>query len=424
MRIVFVCPVFPPEPAPAGVMAQELGARLAADGHDVTIVTQFPNRPYGRIFTGYRRSLRSAEEIGGFTLVRCPNWLLDRQRRWWNRVMENVSFGMSSFVNMIRCGRPDIVVLETWPLFATEVVLQLCQHWKTPVLNYVKDCYPEALEYTDHIKKNGRLAYILRGWDRQVCRRSSRVIVISDGMKQLLCKTRGLPDRKVSVIEDWLNARNFPEFQRDNAWRRETGVDNGRFLVLFAGTLGYVSGAEILVEVARRLAHQPKVSLLCVGEGVLKDKMQALAVGAGLQNLVFLPFQPSERVPEMLAAADATILTTQANYPDASVPSKLISYLAAGRPVVCAAHGASTVAQIVRNADAGVLAEPGDAQSVSEAISFLVDHPAEARLMGENARHYFAANLTFESAYGKFSALLKEVANGEQDIEPPRNAGS
>jgi colanic acid biosynthesis glycosyl transferase WcaI len=147
-----------------------------------------------------------------------------------------------------------------------------------------------------------------------------------------------------------------------------------------------------------------------VGEGALKEKMEHMAAAAGLQRLHFLPFQSSDRIAEMHAAADATILTTQAGYPDASVPSKLITYMAAGRPVVCAAHNASSVAQVVREANAGVLAEPGNCDSIAEAIVFLIDHPEESKQMGENARWYFENNLTFECAYRKLTAVVEKEA--------------
>jgi colanic acid biosynthesis glycosyl transferase WcaI len=410
MRIAFICPVFPPEPAPAGVMAMQLARALALDGHEVNVFTQFPNRPQGKVFPGYRRQLRAVERMDGFNVVRCPNWLLDRGRRWWNRILENITFGLSSLLNIWRAGRPDIVILETWPIIATDLIVRLCRHWQTPVLMYVQDCYPEALEYTGHIAIDGYLARLLRRWDKDICRKSSGIVVISDGMKRLLCRTRNIPEEKVSVIANWIDSRHFPAFERDNAWRREAGIAKEKFLVLFAGTLGHVSGAEVLVDVSRNLAHRPDVSFVCVGEGALKESMEHQASAAGLQRLLFLPFQSSERVAEMHAAADATILTTQAGYPDASVPSKLIAYLAAGRPVVCAAQELSTVAQIVREANAGVLAEPGNGDSIAEAIAFLADHPEESKQMGENARWYFENNLTFECAYRKFTAILEKEA--------------
>jgi colanic acid biosynthesis glycosyl transferase WcaI len=228
-------------------------------------------------------------------------------------------------------------------------------------------------------------------------------------MKRLLCRTRDIPDYKVSVIADWIDMRRFPALPRDNEWRREAGISSEQFLVLFAGTLGHVSGAKVLVDVSRNLAHHPAVSVVCVGEGVLKEEMQNLAAAAGLKNLRFLPFQPSERVAEMHAAADATVLTTEANYPDASVPSKLISYLAAGRSVVCAADGDSSVARIVEGACAGVKAEAGNAESISEAICFLLEHPTECKEMGENARRYFEEHFTLERAHRQFSELISQV---------------
>jgi colanic acid biosynthesis glycosyl transferase WcaI len=297
-------------------------------------------------------------------------------------------------------------------LFATEVVLGLCGIWRIPVLYYLQDCYPEALEHTGHIKVDGSVARLLRRWDGKICHRSSGVVVVSDGMKALICRSRGIPEAKVSVQQNWIDKRYFDLLPNDNRWRRDAGISQEKFVVMYAGTLGYVSGAQVLVEVARRLTNRPEVTLVCIGEGVLKANMQTAAAGAGLSNIIFMPVQPIERVAEMHAAADVTILTTQVDYPDASIPSKLISYLAAGRPVVCAAHHASTVAKIVRNANAGIIVEAGAVESVAAAISFLLDDPAEVQQMGENARRCFEEQFTFEPAYDNLKALINQVGGG------------
>lgn len=413
MRIALICPVFPPEPAPAGHMARQLAIALAAAGHEVSIFTQFPNRPSGKIYPGYKRNLRSIERIDGFEVIRCPHWVLGRDRRPLSRALENLTFGVSSCLNLLRGKRPDVAIVETWPLCAISIALAICRIRRIPLLNYVQDCYPEVLEHTGQIRAGGTLARLLRRWDSKICRDSSRTIAISPGMKSLICSTRGIHEAKVPVIQNWVDKKHFPALSKQNNWRQELGISPQHFLVLYAGTLGHVSGAEVLVDTFKRLKHRPDVSLVCVGEGVLKSKMQKAIREANISNVRFLAVQPIERVPEMHAAADATILTTKADYPDASVPSKLISYLAAGRPVVCAAHEASTVAEIVRNASAGIVASAGDAENIAKAIIFLADHPTEARQMGTNARSCFEDQFTFEPAYDRFAELLKEVGGSE-----------
>jgi len=409
MRIAFLCPVFPPDPAPAGVMARQLAAKLAECGHEVVVLTQFPNRPYGRLFPGYKRRLRSVEKVEGFRVVRCPNWLLGPKRRALSRLLENLTFGITSCLNLAREAKPDVVLMETWPLIAMEMMLRFCSLRKVPVIAYVQDCYPEALEYTGLIPVNGWLARTIRRWDGSICRRSARVIAISEGMKSLLCASRQLDRTRVAVIPDWNDCEGFGARDRNLAWRAENGIPPDAFLALFAGTLGHVSGAGVLVEAAHRLSARSDMLLACAGEGVLKAEMEQAAKSVGLRNLLFLPVQPFEKVPAMHAAADAFLLTTQAGYPDSSVPSKLISYFAAGRPVVCAAKENSTVAQLVRSSEAGLVTAAGCAHQLAEAITYLAENPQDARRMGANARRRFEESFTLAIAFQKFAEVLRAL---------------
>ncbi len=119
MKITFICAVFPPEPAPAGIMAQQLAKRLTEDGHTVTMIVPLPNRPGGRVYPGFKRRLLSRTVSDeGYTVVRCANWLIGARRRTINRILENATFGLSSMWAALRSGRPDLIIVETWPLFA------------------------------------------------------------------------------------------------------------------------------------------------------------------------------------------------------------------------------------------------------------------------------------------------------------------
>src|ERR1039458_8908584 len=147
MKITFICGVFPPEPEPAGVMAHQLATRLAHDGHAVTMIVSFPNRPAGIIYPGYRNRLFSRTVTNeGYALIRCAKWLIGKQRRYVNRILENISFGLSSTWAAWREGGPDVIIIESWPLFATQLAASLASWWNVPYLYYVEDVYPEAAE--------------------------------------------------------------------------------------------------------------------------------------------------------------------------------------------------------------------------------------------------------------------------------------
>jgi colanic acid biosynthesis glycosyl transferase WcaI len=173
--------------------------------------------------------------------------------------------------------------------------------------------------------------------------------------------------------------------------------------------LGNVSGVEVLVEVAQILQGNADVLILCIGEGGQKQAMADEVLSRQLKNIRFLPFQPRERVPEVQASCDVALLTMRSNYADASVPSKLISYFAASRPVICAANAESAVARTVRDAAAGIVVCPGDAQAIAEAVMQLRRQPEIARQMGRNARQYFEKHFTLERAYEQFSGLLRKI---------------
>ena len=410
MKITFICPVFPPEPDPAGVMAAELARRLASQGHQMTVVTSFPNRPAGAVYAGYRRRRRSMETRGGVSVVRCATWLIGAKRHVWNRVMENLTFGISSVLNAWRLGRPEVLILETWPLLAVQIGIWLAGWWRVPVVYYVQDVYPEAAENAGLLQSGGRLSRLFRAWDRRLCLKSGKVIAISHTMRDLLCRNRAIAPARITVIPNWVDRDEFPRETRGDSWRREMGIPPDVFVAMYAGTMGFASGADVLVDVAKRLGADARILILCIGEGPLKRKMIRDAGRAKLRNIRFEPFQPRPRLAEMQAGADAMLLTLSKKSEDASVPSKMITYLAAGRPIVCAAPEKSAISRQLQAAQAGIRTPAGDSDSIAKAIAFLAAHPAEARQMGENGRRYFEQHLTLDRACRQFSRLLAEVA--------------
>jgi len=408
MKIVFICAVFPPEPAPAGIMAHQLATRLAREGHDVTMIVPFPNRPEGILYSGFRRRLRTRTVTReGYTLVRCANWLLGRERKSLNRILENITFGLSSAWAASREGRPDFMITETWPLFATLFCTSLARWWRIPYWYYVQDVYPEAAEGAGIINANGLVSRACRLWDRYLCSHSAHVIVISETMRDLLAANRKLPLECLTVIPNWLDEAAFGVWQGESTWGSKQGIPSHVFVALFGGTLGHVSGVEVLVDVARITKNDTEIMLLCIGEGSRKEAMVNEASRLGLTNIRFLPFQPVERVPEVQASCDVALLTMHPDSSDSSVPSKLITYFAASLPVVCAAKAESAVARTVRDAGAGIVVSPGDPQAIADAILLLKGDSEIAQRMGRNARHYFEKHYTLERAYSQFSTLLQ-----------------
>ncbi len=414
MKITFICAVFPPEPEPAGVMAKQLAARLSSDGNELTVIVPFPNRPQGRLYEGFHRQLyESTRAPDGYQLVRCANWLIGGNRRILDRIAENLTFGLSSTWAAWRQGRPDVMIIETWPVCAASLGVLLARWWRVPVLYYVQDVYPEALERAGLIRTGGLISRLCLGLDRGICLSSAKVIVIAEGVRQLLATSRRLPREHFMTIPNWVDAREIVPHPIDNSWRREQNIPGDVFVAMFAGTFGHVSGVDLLVEVAHQLRSRSDVLIVCLGEGIRKNAMLEACELRHLDNIRILPFQPRDRVAEVHSSANVLLLTMHPNSSDASVPSKLISYMAAGRPVICSAPPRTSGSQVVVQSGAGLITEPGDAIAIADAIEYLSSHRSEAECMGANARTYFEKHMTLDHAHRRFSMLLQEIVHQE-----------
>jgi colanic acid biosynthesis glycosyl transferase WcaI len=390
-------------------MAWQLARAFRDHGHDVSVIVPFPSRPKGVLYPGYRRTFRQVESIDEVRVVRCANWLVGRKRRPWDRVLANVTFGLTGALAAGLERRPDVLILETWPLAAAQICMWEARLRDTPVLYYVKDVYPEAAENSGLLTKDCLLARVLRAWDRHLCLVSDKVVVISGHMREMMLDTRALPPDRVAVIPDWIDEREFRPLPRENGWRREMGLQPEAFVVLFAGNIGIVSGADVLIEAAERLRRLDNVLFLCVGEGLLKDDMMRQAKLKGLSNVRFEPVQGRLRVPEMHAAADVCLLTMRKDSANFSVPSKLVTYMAAGRPVLCATPSGNEVARIVSEAKAGIVVPPGDADALAEGILHLYGNPQMRVTMGANARSYFERVLAFDQRYEQFMEIVTDI---------------
>lgn len=412
MRITFVVAVYPPESEPAAVMAGQLVRSLGRAGHVVTVVCPFPNRPTGRIYGGYRRRLWSHETNGTATMLRVWTWFIGARRRTFDRLLENVSLGVSAGLALLLLPRPDVVVVEVWPIFAQTVCALVCRLRGIPMVNYIQDVYPEAACAAGLLEETGRRAALLRDVDRWVSARAAANVVISPRMKDFLVERRKLPSERFHVVENWLDLDEIKPVPVDQAWRGGLGIGPQDFLCMYAGTLGLASGASVLVEAAARLEWNRGVWIVCIGEGVLRDVMSRQVAELGVSRMRMLPFFPRDAVSAVQSCADAMLLTVAPSVGVSSVPSKLITYLAVGKPVICAVPTASDIADLVSGECLGEVVPPGDAAALSHAILRVREMgEADRERMGQRSRRVALNRFSIDSALRRFNAILERSAD-------------
>jgi colanic acid biosynthesis glycosyl transferase WcaI len=409
VRIAFISAIFPPEPEPSSVMAGELVQMWTKVGHEVTVVCPLPNRPNGSRYPGFPFRLWTIRAFEGARTIRVWSWLIGKRRRALARILENITFGVNSALVLLFIRRPHVVVLESWPVLATAAVMVVCAARGIKVINYVKDIYPEAAVAAGILRETGAAAVLLRV-DRWICRRADCNVVISDGAAALLARSRHVPPARIRVICDWLDLRSIAPTGGGPAWRSANGIPHHEIVFMFAGTMGYVSRVDILVDVAEKLRAQDRVRLLCVGQGPLKPGMEEEVRRRRLTNLTLLPFQPRQDLADMQSAADVMLLTTSAKIGFASVPSKLITYLAVGKPVICAVPEGTDVSALVRDRQLGLVVSAENAEALADAIVHMSSiEPSARAAIGRRARAVALERYSLESALARFDTLFVDM---------------
>jgi colanic acid biosynthesis glycosyl transferase WcaI len=404
MNIFHICHVYPPEIAPAGVNAQELAEDMTAEGHKVTLVTGWPNHPQGVLFKGWSMRFRHMERTEkGYRVLRCGHSIHPRGNIAW-RMWYYLTFALSTFVNALAAGPIDAILCESTPIFGPWTAWLLAKCKGSRLVYRIHDLHPESALNAGILRK-GPAYHAMRAMDTWICKHSDIVATLSETMVDNILR-RGVDPRKVVIARHWVDSEKIRPTDRDNPWRRRHGIGPETFVVLHAGTIGYISGAEVIIQAASALRDRQNMLFLFVGEGVLRPTLESLTAELGLQNVRFLPFQPAEDLRLMQATADVSLVTLKPEAGETSIPSKVLGYLAAGRAVIASVRDDTPTAKMVRTGDFGIVAGCQDPAALAEAIRAAADDKDQIDLWGRNARKYFLDQYGREACTRVCEALL------------------
>tara|TARA_B100000579_G_scaffold424051_1_gene427982 strand:- start:2049 stop:3281 length:1233 start_codon:yes stop_codon:yes gene_type:complete len=410
MKIVFICQWFPPEPAPIGVMINELASRLSNEGHQITVITGYPNHPNGLIYKGFKKKIFSIHNEFNFRLIRC--WLFTSNNKTnLNRLLNYISFSISSLIAALFLERNHFVFVVSPPLTngLIAIMLRLIKGF-TYIIN-IQDIYPDAAINLNVIK-NPFYKSLLYLVESIIYNFSERITVISNGFKKNLIKKK-VSYEKIKIIPNWIDTDEITPIDNLNNFKNNNQLNNN-FIVLYAGTIGLVSGAEILIPVAKSLAKYKDIKILLIGDGIIKERLQELSKNEKLGNIKFLPFQPREILSEVLSSSDVSIVTMKKNCGFSSVPSKVLGYMSSGKPLIASVDKGSDTHNLILNSNCGLAVPPENSEEIVSAILYLYHNQTEARKMGTNAREYVVKNFSKDSilnSYISFFLKLNEYGN-------------
>jgi colanic acid biosynthesis glycosyl transferase WcaI len=387
MRVVITTQVFPPEIHPTAVMAHELAEDLVRLGWSVTVAAGLPHHPTGTVADGYQRLQVTREVISGYNVIRCWHPTAPRTH-FANRAAvmacQTAAIGLAAALEHA----PDIVLsFGGPPLFGPLISGLLAKLWHVPLVSVIHDIYPDVAIETGKLK-NPAVVALVSAIEKIQYRLSSKLIVLGDASRRLLVSDKHVPDRKVEVVPVWLDPTEITPLLRMNPWRVEQAISEDTFVVLYSGTAGMVSGAEILEDVAARLPED--VMILLVGGGSAWNALLSRArQSATPRNLRLLPYQPRSRLPQVQASSDLSLVTLAPGRGRTSVPSKVQGYMAAGRAILASVDEDCDTARIVERERCGIVIPPGDAAAMADTILRAKQGRDELAAMGRRARAAF-----------------------------------
>lgn len=401
MRIGFVTQWFPPEPGT--VVAAAIADGLAERGHHVDVLTGFPNYPTGKLQEGYplqryRRDERSAR----VTVHRAPLYP-SHDTSATKRMLNYLSFAAAAWwVGRRHVPQPDAWLVYSSPATAALPALLSAYRSTIPTHLLIEDLWPDSVTQSGLVGGvvNSVVDAILHKFCNWTYRRATGIGVISPSMKSVLVD-RGVDEGKISYTPNWVDAGHDPSPPTAEL-RATLGLPAGR-LFMYAGNMGELQGLEPLV---RAFSHVPSARLVLIGGGIIRPHLESVVKREAIRNVSFLDPQPSSAIGRYVSASDVQVVSLQ-DTPllRATMPSKVQSSLAAGRPVLV--HAAGDVASLVSENGLGVACRPGDLEDTTNAITLLASRPAaELVEMGQKSRTFYMNHFCADAGLDRLEKLL------------------
>lgn len=405
-RILIMAQHYAPEDVSGAVLATQLAEDLAAKGLDVTFITSAPSYPLGKVYPGYRNSVYATERKNGVRIIR--TWsLISPSKSFPVRVINQVSFSFSSFFVGLISGKYDVIFSYSPPLPLGIAASWLSKLKGVPLILRIEDLFPDsAIE--GGIIKNKIATWVLHRIEKRIYSKATHISAISKTFKELIV-TKGIDETKVSVTSVWADPDEIQPEEKENFFRQENGLV-GKFVILYSGNLGYTSALEEIIPVCEGLQRNPDIEFLIVGEGIKKFHLEKSAKEAKLKNIRFLPYQDRVVMPHVLAAADVSIVTINAQSSRYSLPSKIFSYMASARPIVAISPRESEIAQIIQETKCGINVENGHTQEVIDSLYNLYQSKALAEKLGLNGRKALEQEYSREICIDQFRQIVNRYA--------------
>lgn len=385
MKLLVVGMNYAPEQTGIAPFTTELCEHLARQGHTVTVATTFPHYPEWKTNDRYAGKRALTETRNGVTLKR--KWVfLPKRASTIQRVMYDSSLGFGALLSGLRGGEYDLILGVAPPIQVGVTARLLARRHNVPYVLWVQDLALEAAMSVGMMHESAllRTAKRLEQWTYAG---AARVVVIAKSFQENL-ERKGVSDAKLRYLPDWVDSEFMGGVTNGNGFRRSVGLNDDSFVVMHSGNMGAKQQLQNVLNAAQELQPQGDIAFVLVGEGSEKGELMAHAQRDELSNVYFLPLVPREELPHLMATADLLVLNQHPDMIEGVIPSKLLTYMAAARPVVVAAHRDSEAARQVQAAGCGIWVEPNQPKALASAVMQLAHDPDARKRLGEHGRAF------------------------------------
>ena len=408
MRILLLTQFFWPEMRTAPTNLAAMAADLRSRGHEIQVVTGFPNHPLGKIYDGYRQRLWQWDEYQGVSILRLPLYP-DHSKSLARRIINFTSFVASSSVlglALCRSFKPNVLFVYFAPISIGWTAKWYSTVFHSPIVYWITDLWIENL-IASGVKLGARMHRMLRRFENWSYRQASHICVDSPGFKGNLIE-KGVPSDKIHVVTEWAEEDLLFPVEYDERLAAQHGL-SGKFNIVYGGNLGTAQALHTIVEAAEILVGMPDLQFVFIGDGNETDHLKRMVADRNLANIRFIERQPMQEIHRFFALADVLLVHLKKEpIFMLQLPSKVLAYMACGRPILCAVSGSAE--QVVLDSKGGLSCPSEDPVAMADLARRFYEMPRnELEEMGKNARMAYLTNHTRSVQVQRMEKILQKT---------------
>ncbi|HEW63741.1 MAG TPA: glycosyltransferase WbuB [Fervidicoccus fontis] len=403
-NVLIITPHYPPDGGPSAQLFCLLAEELARRSYSLKIICAVPHYPSGRVPNNYKGIKIFRENINEVNINRVPLPSLNRKNlycRFFQFIFMQIGFIIASLKE-----RPDILIASN-PALQTGLAFIFFKLFKNPICIFsIHDFYPDVGVRLG-IFKNKFIIKFVEFLESLCFEKADYIRVLSESFIPLV-KRYEVAKEKIVLIYDWVDTEFLKPKPKINSFSVKYHLTD-TFNVLYAGNIGFSQGLEIILDTALLLSEKKDIRFIIVGEGPAKERLLETKNEKQLNNVLILPFQPKNLLPEVLSTGDILLVCLRKGMSYTSLPSKTYSILSCGRPIIGCLDEGSDSWNLILKAGAGICIDPENPMMLSNAILKLKNNKDLCKELGRNGREYCIKNHSVKYATEKFEELFNKI---------------